>query len=210
MLILPGTEMWEAMNSGNLAVIDRFLDEGIRLEPFYICESWSVLSRHHRMVKILVEQGANKDRMFRTSIYRRYFEIAEYLLSVGANIHHNQGFEIRDVSRAGNLEVAKFLIKNGADVTIPENEGIIIANRYGHKVLVELFLKHGADLNVLPIQDQNYFRMKKMYSRWRLVYHIRWVRKVLIPLYFSPDRFGGFWTKKDLEKNLVYPSLKLK
>lgn len=112
-------------------------------------------------------------------------------------------------SSEGYFETVKFLLEQKADATAQDNYSIVCASMFaGSKKTIEILLENGADINKLLPNHKEYFKtqraehlakMKKAYSKWRRVHHIRWIKRVLIPLYFSPRNRGGLQAKKELK-----------
>ena len=126
-------------------------------------------------------------------------KMVEYLVKNGANVTALDNSAVIWASIHGHLKMVEYLVKNGADVTDQDNSAIFWTNRNGHLKIVDFLLKNGASMDKLAPKYKEYFRMKRAYSRWRRVYLRNWIRKVLIPLYYSPQFQGGIQAKLALQ-----------
>ena len=160
------------------------------------------------MTKYLVENGADVTAQDNATViwasYNGCLNMVKYLVENGADISDQDNWSVCMASENGQLETVKYLVKVGADVTARDNYAIRMASRNGHLKVVEFLVENGADVDELTPEHKLYFQMKRAYSKWRRVYLRNWIRKVLIPLYYSPQFQGGIQAKKDLQAVAMY------
>jgi len=72
-------------------------------------------------------------------------DFVNYLLSIGADVHHGGDWALRLASRNGHSEVVKALLDAGADIHIWNDEPLQSACANGHIKVVEILLTAGAD-----------------------------------------------------------------
>ena len=126
-------------------------------------------------------------------------KMVKYLISAGADVTAQDNGAVRWASAYAQLETVKYLVENGADVTAKNNLAVRWAGVTGRLDMIEYLLKMGADINQLSSEHKLYFKQKCAYSKWRRVYLKGWIRKVLIPLYYSPHLRGGIQAKIALQ-----------
>lgn len=156
------------------------------------------------------------------------FELVKYLLELKANPLENDNQPILYTCKTGNIHTINYLVELKADVTAQNNQALINAVENHQIKTVEYLVTLKADVTAqdnyalkstlrnnnfkgairllsiganplkIPQNYRTYFREYFAYRKWRLVYFKRWIRRVLIPLYFSPTNLGGIQAKKDL------------
>ena len=158
---------------------------------------------HLETVKNLIEIGADVTAQDNCAVRwvsgNGHLEMVEYLVENKADITAQDNEPIRWASENGHLEVVKYIVKVGADVTAQDNGAVIWASKNGHLKMVEYLLSEGADMDKLTPKHKEYIKQKRAYSKWRRIHLRNWIRKVLIPLYYSPQNRGGIQAKKDLQ-----------
>lgn len=161
---------------------------------------------HLEVVKYLVSIGGDGIVAKDSAITHGHLEIVKYLVSIGINVIETDRVQI--ASLYGCLDIVKYLVSLGADV-VNDSTSISWASRKGHIKVVEYLLSVGADFTKLSSKHQTYFRQKKAYTRWRKIRMRKWIRKVLIPWYYSPENPGGIKAKKEIT-NVLNEFSKLK
>lgn len=155
------------------------------------------------VVQFLVESRADViprlDDRFWDHEWDRELETVKVLVELGMDITENDSALCLACER-GKVDVVRYLIENKANVNLNNDRCIRMASRNDRLDVVEILLKQGANPKKLTPEYKEYFRMKKYYRKWRLIYHVKWIRRVLIPLYFSPGFPGGLEAKRDLNK----------
>jgi ankyrin repeat protein len=87
------------------------------------------------------------------SVYRSNFEVADFLISVGANVNAEDDFGRTPLMGARNVQVASLLINNGAEVGIKDLDGDTAIHRLADPPsdsvasVLELLIASGADVN---------------------------------------------------------------
>jgi len=119
-----------------------------------------------------------------------------------------------------DFSLIKLLVENNADVTVQYNRPILETS-YGigtsywwdpqnveeKKALiesVEYLISKGADANELSKEAKNILISKKYFKRWRKFVFKNFIRKIIMPLYYSPG-FPG----EELEKKLTLNNFKI-
>jgi uncharacterized protein len=121
-------EFTEALGTGNIPVVKKYLDSGVNVNDQYF--AWSALQiaankNQLEVVKLLVEKGADlnykhpitKMTALALAAVDGYTDVVTYLLSKGAdpNIKMRGGVSIvRVVRDDGNTAMVDLLMKNGA------------------------------------------------------------------------------------------------
>lgn len=75
---------------------------------------------------------------------RGYKDIVEFLIDVGADIHHDIDGPLQVSSQNGHLEIVELLLNKGADIHADVDSPLILASMNGHLKVVELLLDRGA------------------------------------------------------------------
>ena len=141
--------------------------------------SWAVLNNDMESVRLLVEQGADKDKgdkygdtpLFLAS-FKGYLEMAQYLVEQGAALDkaNSKGITPLIVASKGELELCRYLLEKGADRDKSCNRGMTPlhwAANYGQLAIAMLLMSYGADLNArnsgghLPIDIAHTEEMKQ-------------------------------------------------
>ena len=78
-----------------------------------------------------------------------YFEIVEYLVSQGADIHAQNNKSIINVSEKGNLKLVKYLVSQGANIHVNNNKAIRWASSNGHLEVVKYLLSQKTNINII-------------------------------------------------------------
>ena len=151
------------------------------------------------LVSIKADVSAHDNRAFYLASSNGHLETVKYLVSIVLDtVDYN--YATRLACYYGNLNVVKHLVSIGADVTLINNCAIRQASENGYLSIVEYLLSIGADINQLLPEHKIFFRQKRAYSKWRRIHLKNWIRKVLIPLYYSPKNRGGVRLKEELMK----------
>lgn len=165
-----------------------------------ICEAVDV--DYLDIVKILVENKADVTAQYNYPIISATkkccsLEMVKYLVENGADVMVQNNEPMRNAVINNNFDIVKFLYSKGASV----NEGRLVyeASRYNFNKIVDFLVSKGGDINDIDEYHITSFRTRRAYRRWRLVHLKKWIRRVLIPLYFSPGFPGGSRAKKELE-----------
>lgn len=153
------------------------------------------------IVKYLVSIGADPfDRDNYASILASEYghtDTLKYLVSLGADVV-TDNVTLRVACSKGYLDTVKYLVSVKADIFMYNNWAIESASKHGNLDIVEYLLSMGGDFYKLTPEHKEYFRMKRAYSKWRRIHFRKWIRRVLIPLYFSPGFPGANKAKKEL------------
>lgn len=123
-------------------------------------------------------------------------DMVKFLVETNSDVNERGGEPLYTACSRGNINIVKFLIESNADVTKSHME----APKWSDVQTIEVLLKH-LQFKDLPQKHREYL----VYFRWRRVYLRRWIRRVLIPLYFSPENRGGTLAKHNLQ-NLRSPT----
>lgn len=174
--------------------------------PFELFFS-AVIRNNLDTVKQLVSEGVDPTQGENWALIEvcrlGYLDILKFLVSVGVDVNTRDGWALHWSSSYGHLDIVKYLVSVGADITVHDSMALSKASTHGHLHVAEYLLSVGANPNRLTPSMQIYFKMKRAYTKWRKLYLRRWVRRVLTPLYFSPNFSGGIQTKKALAKDLA-------
>ena len=118
-------------------------------------------SRNLATIKLLVEQGAEKDQTFgnrqETALWvaaeNGHLDVVGYLSEQGADKNKANRYEVTPLTIAscnGHLDVARYLLKQGVDRDKANNSGwtpLHAAAMFSHVEIVMLLMSHGVDLN---------------------------------------------------------------
>ena len=151
----------------------------------YLIEA--VQANNLERVRLLVEQGADKDKdkgdgnswtpLYWASL-KGHFEVTQYLVGQGATLDKadNDGWTpLIAAANRGHLEVTRYLLEQGADRDKANNDGytpLHIAAVNGHLEIAMLLMSYGADLNArtkygeLPI-DMGYHNTEEIKQAFR-------------------------------------------
>lgn len=121
-------EYTEALGSGNVAVVKKYLDSGVGVNDQYF--AWSAL-----------QIAANKDQL----------EVVKLLVERGADLNYRHPItKMTALALAavdGYTDVVSYLISKGADPNIKMRGGVSLvraARDNGNQAMVELLMKNGA------------------------------------------------------------------
>ena len=140
----------------------------------------SVKTNNLENVRLLVEQGADKDEgdgngntpLYWASEYG-HLAVAQYLVEQGAALDKANYYGYTPLSRAtvsGHLEIARYLLEQGADrdkANIDRHTPLHCTAMFGHLEVAMLLMSYGADLNArnnlgqLPIDLAHTEKMKQ-------------------------------------------------
>jgi uncharacterized protein len=121
-------EYSDALRSGKVAVVKKYLDQGLDVnEVFFAWSSLQIATNHNQLevVKFLIDKGANVD----------YVHPVTQMTAL-----HLAAFD-------GHYEIAKYLISKGADVNLPMKGGVSILHAIhlkGDKKMEDLLVSAGA------------------------------------------------------------------
>jgi len=134
----------------------------------------------------------------------------EVILYIAKKIHKDPEsifFTIKSVilDNKNVLDIIKLLFSlkdepNLSDYFLDEygDDLVYCASIKNNLELLCFFFRNGMSMEYISPEQEKYFsRMRKFYSRWRLIHWKNWFRKVVTPLYYSPKCQGG---EKELEK----------
>jgi ankyrin repeat protein len=169
-LTLQEKNLFEQLNSGNIAEIARLIKEGVNIKikdhhgntPLHIvasrgdCES----------IKLLLKKGAkvnstddNSDTPLHEASDNGRLEVAKLLIENGANVNakNKQGkTPIYPVAKSGNLDLVKLLVSKGAKIQTTgytplhdavNNSFLQLQSDNNLAEMIEYFLSKGVDIN---------------------------------------------------------------
>lgn len=161
------------------------------------------------MAKLLIEHKA--DSTFPSAINLAadggYTDIVRLLVNHKADVIKNRK-PMRLACTAGNLDTVKALVELKADLgeNLYNYSPIHFASTEHHDKVVMFLLSKGSDLQTVCYSCVEYYeklyREYLAYSKWRRLHLRKWIRKVLIPLYYSPQFQGGIRVKEELNSIL--------
>lgn len=129
-----------------------------------------------------------------------HIDIVHFLLENKANVFHNDHEPIKTSIQHNRIEVVKLLLDYGVDV----NNAVWEARRnlYMMKFFIDMKLITIDHAYIEPRVRIAYYE-NKFYKKWRRIYLRKWIRRVLSPLYYSPEYNGGVLAKKDIQNMFV-------
>ena len=125
--------------------------------------------------------------LMRVSMFN-YPELAEFLLSLGANIHATEMYgtnALMFAARQDNKDIAEVLIREGARVNDQNNYGttaLMFAAENGHKGVVKYLLSVGADVDLKTINGETAVSRSLMHA------HTSEVAELLLDFKAALDR----------------------
>lgn len=141
------TAICRAVGGGHYEVVDYLIDNGAKLDLTF---EYAAASNRLEMVKHLHQKGADIRKspaaIVDASRYG-YIDIIKYLISIGADIQHNENEAITIASRDGFLEVVKCLHQNGADIHFKNDLMFVNASERGYLETVKYYVENGADVH---------------------------------------------------------------
>lgn len=161
------TSLDDAAKSGDLAEIERLLDEGADVNaagPFGTALHWASLNGHVEAVELLAERGADLDALsnslgtpLHAATRRDHADVARALIAAGAKIDgRNPADDFTPLHLAaleGYVATALILIEGGADVNaVSDLDG---STRWGtgEAAVLHLAIRHGHPDIVDALQD---------------------------------------------------------
>ncbi len=75
-------------------------------------------------------------------------DIMRYIVSIGADIHADNDYALREASRAGNLEMVQYLVSVGADIHALNDNALRTACAYSRLDIVQYLVSVGANIHV--------------------------------------------------------------
>lgn len=181
----------------------KFLTElgAILIEP---CTLMRVVTHGNvKMLKFLIENGADVQAKLSSLILTASREgklaIVNYLLAEFKTDSKYYDLYLPYFCQHGWLSLVKKLINWKTDVCYKNNYPIVISCIHQQWNVANYLLSKGADIGRLSEYNKNYLKEYRAYKRWRLVHFRNWIRRVMIPLYFSPGFPGESLVKKELK-----------
>jgi len=95
----------------------------------------------------------------RSAATNGHTSIAEYLLGLGADVHHRVELPLRCACQDGHSETVKLLLKAGANPNVYRAEALLDAIEYGHIETVKVLLENGTDPSRL-----RYYNHSRLFS----------------------------------------------
>jgi len=132
--------------------------------------------------------------------YSRNSELVNFLIENKADVTTYYNWPLKEASYRGHLDVVKILVKNKADITTDGNGPIRYASKKGNLNVVNFLLSEGADYNEIDYRMRVRILQDKYYRKWRKIYFKRFIRKVVLPLYYSSGFIGSELEKRKMEE----------
>ncbi|KAJ3037860.1 hypothetical protein HDV00_001275 [Rhizophlyctis rosea] len=127
------------------------------------CWHWATRNWHVEVLRAYARDVSVGDRewtLCSEAVVRGDLSVVRFLLSVGVNIHRQEGRALRNAASNGRADVVKELIKDGANVDVRDGDPLHEAASHGHlgviKVLVDAGVNvHAANEKVLRAAAQS-------------------------------------------------------
>lgn len=196
--------LYIAVKNGHLPVIKYLISVGAdsKIDDDFLIGIASE-NGHLDVVKYLVSQGGNvRGKNDYAIIYASdngHLDVVKYLVSQGAD--YGNPFVVMWASASGHLDVVKYLFD--LDPELDLSDSLQLSSETGHLDVVEFLLEKSGDWGSLMPKHQKYFTSKFAYKKWRRIHLRNWIRKILTPLYYSPQFQGGIQAKKELENTIA-------
>lgn len=195
-----------SIEQGHVEIMDFLIDLGADFPDFSVKESLLLCCRqnHLRMLKVFYDRfdppTAWINYCLLESIDRADLNTTKFLLENKADISGKDGVLILEKAiYANKMDNFKLLLDYGIDVS---EEIIKYVCKYNiNRPYLDLLINRKlVDINhpTIPVKIRTELYEKKFYRKWRRIYLKNWVRKVLIPLYYSPQFQGGILAKRDI------------
>ena len=107
------------------------------------------------IIKYLEDRGINITYVFMYAVEHGNYEVVEYLIGKGADIHGYKEEPLLTSIKNGHLDVVKLLIKRGANMYARSPPIFLNAVEYGHIEIVKYFLENDFLENGLDIHYNN-------------------------------------------------------
>lgn len=133
---------------------------------------------------------------------RSNWDVIKFLISEGADVNGFDGIDHYIVD-SGDVSLVKYMASLGTDF-VSKDISLNLAMGRGNMKMVEQLISLGANRELLYGKYKEHFIMKRAYCLWRKIHLKKWIRRVLIPLYFSPGFPGEIWAKKELKKMIIF------
>jgi ankyrin repeat protein len=127
---------------------------------------YAIREAHNDLVKYLWSKDKNLYILLTyASLYGNY-ELVEFLLDEGVDIHTQDNAALEYAAEYGHLEIVKLLLDRGADIHTNNDYALRYASRNGHLEVVKLLLDRGANIHA---QKDEALRLAKKYKYFALV-----------------------------------------
>jgi ankyrin repeat protein len=150
-------------NTGTIDAVKALLDQGADVNSTETTQEqtalmWAAAEKHHQVVKLLVERGANINAVSKITPEPEPFMV-KTPGSMGQNFPSTLRFReatggftaLLFAAQQGDLESTKILLDAGADInfaTKEEGSALVIATAGSHEELAMYLLERGADPNI--------------------------------------------------------------
>jgi len=149
------------------------------------------------IAKFLLENKADitvaDNAIVRKAVFAEDFNFLNFLIENKADINSEQGSALRIAIQMDNFNMVKFLVENKADVNINDNMPIRTATEYGiqcvaDEKMVDYLLSKGCKPppEIIDEKLKMIILRRKYFRKWRKVVFRNFIRKVIVPLYYSP------------------------
>lgn len=194
--INPNFLLRESTRSGNIDRMRDLLQRFPWLDPNdSIC--FACYGGQAKALDFLIKAGARpldrENPLLEHAVRGKSLEVVKLLLSIGVGLKNR---ELYYACSSNRIDMVKCLVEAKADINKHACTEFCFVN--GSVSIGNYLMKHGGILRGGE-KTLKYIRERRFFRKWRIIHFRNWIRRVVIPLYFSPGFPGCNRVKKDLE-----------
>lgn len=135
-----------ASTNGDLPMIKYFISQGLKMDEALI---EAIKCGHFQLVQYLVQQGVDIHQHDELALCLAtmygHLDMVRFLVSQGANFHYNEEKALRLASKKGYYLIVKYLVEQGANVRAKKDSALKWALKNNHQKIAEYLISQGCD-----------------------------------------------------------------
>jgi len=105
-----------------------------------------------------------KDNELKLASKDGIFDIVEYLIEHGADIHIDNDYALRYASKNRHVKIIKYLLAHGANVHVNNDRPLRYALTCNHLEIIKILIEYGADSHIMYNYKSQHTIKKQLYE----------------------------------------------